>query len=131
MNEKISECKRLRTNCSWPEACPRVVFRNNHKIQFHWPNNHNEPTDGVKLGLMDKYMIKMACIIKNYQPKTAELLRLKALLTGKKVYNIGGGLPAKNVTYTITRGKRSTQVSGGAGKEEYNNKKKQRTTKRP
>ena len=56
VNEKISECKRLRINCSCPEACPRLAFRNNHKIQFHWPNNHNEPTDGVKLELMDKIM---------------------------------------------------------------------------
>ena len=112
----VPECRKLGTKCTCPDANPKIVFRNKKKLQFVWNYNvHNEPADAVKVVLLDQYMIRITCIINSYKPKTAELLRVKALLMGeqKKTYVLGGGggasVQAKNVTYcTTTRGKRGT-----------------------
>jgi len=86
-------------------------------------NKHNEPSDAVKELLVDRYMMKITCIIKSYEPKTAELLRHKTFLLGQKHqswlvpgWGEGGfgqsetqqqGVAEKNVAYcTNSRGKR-------------------------
>ena len=110
----VPECRKLGTKCSCPDANPKIMFRNKRRLQFVWNyNEHNEPSDAVKEVLVDQYMIRITCIINSYKPKTAELLRNKALLLGghKKTFILGGegaSVPAKNVTY-CTRGKGGTQ----------------------
>jgi len=74
--------------------------------------------------LVDRYMMKITCIIKSYEPKSAELLRHKTFLLGQKHQSwlVPGwegegrfgqsetqqqGVAEKNVAYgTNSRGKR-------------------------
>jgi len=116
-----AECRKWGTKCSCPNANVKIAFRNKSKLVYVRDyNEHNEPSDAVKEVLVDQYMMKITCIIKSYEPKTAELLRHKTYLLGQKHQSWLGrggyrrnetpppGVPAKNVTYcTNQRRKRS------------------------
>jgi len=121
--QNVAECRKWGTKCSCPNANVKIAFRNRSKLEYVRDyNEHNEPSDAVKEVLVDQYMMKITCIIKSYEPKTAELLRHKTYLLGQKhqswlVSGGGGfgrrsetqqqGVPVKNVTYcTNQRGKR-------------------------
>ena len=121
--QNVPECRKLGTKCCCPDANTKIVFRNKSKLQYVWDYNvHNEPSDAVKEVLVDQYMVRITCIINSYEPKTAELLKHKAVLLGhnkqknSSSWLLGGGqknqisssVPAKNVTYCTYRGKRGT-----------------------
>ena len=81
--QDVPECRKFGTKCCCPDANTKIVFRNKSKLQYVWDYNvHNEPSDAVKEVLVDQYMVRITCIINSYEPKTAELLKHKALLLG-------------------------------------------------
>jgi len=84
-SEDMAECRKWGTKCSCSNANVKIVFRNRAKLEYVRDyNKHNEPSDAVKETLVDRYMMKIACIIKSYEPKSAELLRHKTFLLGQK-----------------------------------------------
>jgi len=84
-SEDVAECRKWGTKCSCPNANVKIVFRNRTKLEYVRDyNKHNEPSDAVKETLVDRYMMKIACIIKSYEPKSAELLKHKTFLLGQK-----------------------------------------------